>query len=86
MKEERSGLYLFPPLQLTKDPLKALMHVVKLGEKAKKKKKKVIQSSVTASMSSISRSHLPAAFAPSHYCFHYTLLFPTCVTKFYNFH
>lgn len=32
-KEERSGPYLFPPLQLTKDPLKALMHVVKLGGK-----------------------------------------------------
>ena len=32
-KEERSGPYLFPPLQLTKDALKALMHVVKLGGK-----------------------------------------------------
>lgn len=32
-KEERSGPYLFPPLQLTKDTLKALMHVVKLGGK-----------------------------------------------------
>jgi len=30
MKEERSGPYLLPPLQLTKDPLKALVHVVKL--------------------------------------------------------
>lgn len=37
MKEERSGPYLFPPLQLTKDPLKALMHVVKLGEKKQRK-------------------------------------------------
>lgn len=46
MKEERSGPYLFPPLQLTKDPLKALMHVVKLGEK--KAKKIVIQPSNTA--------------------------------------
>ena len=34
MKEERSGPYLFPPLQLTKDPLKALVHIVKLGERA----------------------------------------------------
>ena len=33
MKEERSGPYLFPPLQLTKDPLEALVHVVKLGGK-----------------------------------------------------
>lgn len=33
MKEERSGPYLLPPLQLTKDPLKALVHVVKLEKK-----------------------------------------------------
>lgn len=33
-EEERSGPYLFPPLQLTKDPLEALVHVVKLGRKA----------------------------------------------------
>lgn len=41
MKEERSGPYLFPPLQLTKDSLEALVHVVKLG--GKKKERSVIQ-------------------------------------------
>lgn len=32
-REERSGSYLFPPLQLTKDALEALVHVVELGGK-----------------------------------------------------
>lgn len=35
-EKERRGSYLFPPLQLTKDPFEALVHVVKLGRRKKR--------------------------------------------------
>ena len=65
MKEERSGPYLFPPLQLTKDPLEALVHVVELGGKSKQNRYSALKYS-TVSLQATFLSVIPAS---SYCCF-----------------